>query len=346
MRNWKRDRQKSRFALFAHLKNNAADDATGGKVIETRIYRIERAALHVGQLDPALLDHVDEFSEVCSIAHFGAANPIGTVVKIIDNTGSNIVFDRFSGVPEGGLLYQGNTGWRIAYAGGDGNDVTLTAVTVALAPQSVVATPDDRQISLAFTPPADNGTGAITGYSAQCVPGNFTGSAAASSVVVTGLTKGVSYGCTVRAVNAVGAGAESAPVSAVPRGPASAPMQVVASAGVAQFSVSFSAPADNGGSPVSGYQLLCQPGNLAASGAAPPLGFNGLINGQPYACALSAVTAAGAGGAAPFQVTPRTVPNAPTNLTATPYNTMARFDFVAPAFDGGANIMARSTCAR
>jgi len=299
------------------------------------------ATLHLA-IDGANRDQVRAANVNLAVAtlvvDFGAANPIGTVVKIIDNTGGNIVFDRFSGLPEGGLLYQGNTGWRISYSGGDGNDVTLTAIAVALAPQSMVATPGDRQISLAFTPPADNGTGAITGYSAQCVPGNFTGSAAASPVVVTGLTNGASYGCTVRAVNAVGAGAESATVSAVPRGPASAPTLVAASAGVAQFSVSFSAPADNGGSPVSGYQLLCQPGNLAASGAASPLGFTGLTNGQSYACALSAVTAAGAGGAAPFQVTPRTVPDAPTNLTATPYNTKARFDFLAPAFDGGANI--------
>lgn len=268
----------------------------------------------------------------------GVANAPGTVVRIVDNTGGGAVLDRFAGLPEGAVVVQGDIGWRITYAGGDGNDVALTAIAIPLAPQAVVATPGDRQVSLAFAPPADNGTGTITGYGARCMPGNFTGSASASPVVVDGLSNGVSYDCTVHATDANGPGMESATVTAIPRGPAAAPTQVVASAGVAQFSVAFAAPDDDGGTPVSGYQLLCQPGNLATSGTASPLGFGALVNGQPYACALSAVTAAGAGLAAQFTVTPRTVPDAPTGLVATPYNTQARFDFAAPAFDGGAAI--------
>lgn len=293
-------------------------------------------------LDGANRDQVRAASVNLALAtlvlDFGAANPLGTVVKIVDNTGGSPVSDRFAGLPDGAIVVDGNTGWRIAYAGGDGNDVTLTAIAIALAPQSVVATPGDRQVSLAFAPPADNGTGAIVGYEARCVPGNFFGAATSSPVVVNGLANGTSYDCTVHAVNATGPGADSAPVTTIPRGPASAPTQVVATAGVAQFSVAFSAPADNGGTAISGYQLLCQPGNLSTSGVASPLGFGALGNGQPYACALSAVTAAGAGLAAQFTVTPRTVPDAPAGLVATPYNTKARFDFVAPAFDGGAAI--------
>jgi hypothetical protein len=63
-----------------------------------------------------------------------------------------------------------------------------------------------------------------------------------------------------------------------------------------------------------------------------------LVNGTVYTCGLAALTEFGVGDVAAFSITPRTVPNAPTGLVATPYNASARFDFVAPAFDGGAPI--------
>lgn len=85
------------------------------------------------------------------------------------------------------------------------------------------------------------------------------------------------------------------------------------------------------GSPVSRAPLTTQ-------GSGSPLGFSGLVNGTPYSCGLAALTGYGIGAIAAFSVTPRTVPNAPTALVATPYNASARFDFSAPAFDGGAAI--------
>src|SRR5207248_5060697 len=52
----------------------------------------------------------------------------GDQYKIIDNQGSHAVSGNFVGLPEGTTFYTGN-GYpmRISYAGGDGNDVVLTA---------------------------------------------------------------------------------------------------------------------------------------------------------------------------------------------------------------------------
>lgn len=269
---------------------------------------------------------------------FAAANAIGTQITLIDITGGGAAVSPFVGLPEGALIYQGDIGWRISYVGGNGNDVTLTATAAPLAPQSITATPGDQQITLGFVPPAANAAGPITGYRAQCAPSALIVEAPTSPIIVSGLTNGVAYTCTLRTLTATTASAQSAPLIATPLGPASMPLQLVPTAGVAQFSVGFSPPLSNGGTPISGYRLTCQPGDLLTQGAGSPLGFSGLVNGAAYSCGLAAVTEFGNGAVAAFSITPRTVPNAPTGLAATPYNASARFDFTAPAFDGGANI--------
>lgn len=53
----------------------------------------------------------------------------GQVFRLIDNQGTNPVIGTFTGLPEGAGLSAGGHRFVISYAGGDGNDVTLTAVT-------------------------------------------------------------------------------------------------------------------------------------------------------------------------------------------------------------------------
>jgi len=74
------------------------------------------------------------------------------------------------------------------------------------------------QIRVTFTAGADNGS-TTTSYTATCVSsdggvaGSMTGPA--SPLIVTGLTGGKSYTCTVKGTNARGAGLSSAPSGAV-----------------------------------------------------------------------------------------------------------------------------------
>lgn len=59
-----------------------------------------------------------------------AFNPTpGQVFTIIGNDASDPVTGRFGGLPQGGMVNLGGTQFRISYAGGDGNDVTLTALS-------------------------------------------------------------------------------------------------------------------------------------------------------------------------------------------------------------------------
>ncbi|HEV8431800.1 MAG TPA: Ig-like domain-containing protein [Thermoanaerobaculia bacterium] len=55
--------------------------------------------------------------------------PVGTPITIISNDGSDPVVGTFTGLPEGGTLTVNGTVFTISYHGGDGNDVTLTAVS-------------------------------------------------------------------------------------------------------------------------------------------------------------------------------------------------------------------------
>ncbi len=83
------------------------------------------------------------------------------------------------------------------------------------APTNPVATAGNGQASVAFTPPASNGGGNITGYTVTSSPGNFAATGAGSPLVVTGLTNLTSYTFTVVATNAAGNSVASAASAAV-----------------------------------------------------------------------------------------------------------------------------------
>ena len=62
----------------------------------------------------------------------------------------------------------------------------------------------------------------------------------------------------------------------------SPPTNVVASAGTAQASVSFTAPTATGGFPITSFTVTSTPGNISASGGSSPLQVTGLTTGTAY----------------------------------------------------------------
>ena len=170
-----------------------------------------------------------------------------------------------------------------------------------------------------------------------------------NSYTMTGLTNGQSYKVYVRLVNAMGAGPWSAasgpftPQAPAPPGPAErnpgAPTQVSAVPGNASLAVSWMAPTDGGSSPISGYTVTGTPGNAGCSTSTLACTITGLTNGVRYTLTVKARNAAGWGPeSSAIQAVPRTVPGAPTGLSATEVTSGVSIRWQAPAFDGGSPV--------
>ncbi|KQX27779.1 hypothetical protein ASD01_22030 [Ensifer sp. Root423] len=74
-----------------------------------------------------------------------------------------------------------------------------------------------------------------------------------------------------------------------------APSGVVATAGNASAEVSFVAPVNTGGAPITGYTVTASPGGLTETGPASPLTVVGLTNGASYTFTVTAANSSGPG---------------------------------------------------
>lgn len=216
-----------------------------------------------------------------------------------------------------------------------------TAYGAPGAPATVSAVAGKAAATVSFSIPAANGS-TITGYRVNCTPTCTPVTGAASPISVTGLTNGTSYTFTVTAIYAGGDGTPSAPSNAVtPADVPGAPTTLVARAGDTTATVSFAAPASDGGSPITLYRVRTG-GVVVASAMASPITVTGLTNGQRYYFTVQAVNVVGGGplSAVSNAVTPApaTVPGAPTGVTAAAGNTSATVSFTAPVSNGGSVI--------
>ncbi len=171
---------------------------------------------------------------------------------------------------------------------------------------NVTATSDPGSATLTWTAPAEGGpvtSYTITPYigSEAQTPTVLTGSPPAITATVRGLTNGTRYTFTVQAANANGAGAVSSPSNPiVPTPPTvtSQPLNVVASAATHQALVSWSPPANEGGSLITAYTVTPYLGSNPQTPIEVPESTNsvivkGLTNGSNYTFAVTATNAVG-----------------------------------------------------
>ena len=205
------------------------------------------------------------------------------------------------------VRFYGNGGNDLIFA--DSQCRQLTAAPPATVPGAVTspsATAGDSQATVAWTAPADYGGSSITGYRVTPYIGataqaTITFDSTATTQSITGLTNGTQYTFEVAAINLVGPGPSSGPSNAVtPIGVPGAPTIGAATKGNGQATVSWAAPAGDGGSPITGYVVIPYVNEVAqpsrrfdTTDTAQTI--NGLSNGTSYTFKVAAVNAAGDG---------------------------------------------------
>jgi hypothetical protein len=109
----------------------------------------------------------------------------------------------------------------------------------------------------------------------------------------TGLVNGTTYYFVIKAMNPGGDSPASIEVNATPNTVPGVPTNAIASAGNGQATITFTAPTDNGGSPIAGYVVTSVPGNVTATGTGTTITVNGLTNGTTYSFIIKAINAVG-----------------------------------------------------
>jgi hypothetical protein len=224
--------------------------------------------------------------------------------------------------------------------------------TVPGVPANVSATTGNAAgtATISWTAPVSGGR-SILGYRISAYLGSGTTPVATAypganptSYTMTGLTAGVSYTFSVTAVNALGWGAESARSASISIFTApGAPTSVQAVVDTTSVTVSWYAPASNGGSSITGYVVTASTGNAdetftaSTPGWALSTALTQLIAGKTYTVTVKAVNAIGTGPASlpASPVTLPTVPAAPANLSVAPSGSTLQVTWLAPAFNGG-----------
>ena len=222
------------------------------------------------------------------------------------------------------------------------------------APTDVRVSPGDGFLAMSWAAPSFDGGSPVTGYvigykESSADDDAWSETALAADVLshtLDSLTNGTAYDLRVAAVNTAGTGTW-ATLTGIPHTVPDAPQDLTATPGDGSLALAWTAPASDGGSPVTGYVISVADPLVGASAevrvAAGVLSypFVGLANETTYDVSVAATNAAGTGtwttlAAAPA-ATP-TVPGAPQDLTVTPGDGSLALAWAAPASDGGSPV--------
>ena len=223
----------------------------------------------------------------------------------------------------------------------------VTPATTPAAPTGLTVMPGDTTAAVTFTP-GDDGGDAVIRYEVSTDNGTNWATLGGSGTV-TGLTNGTPYAIKVRAVNGVGAGTASGGQTVTPAPTAAGPPTGLnVTAGNASLGLSFQPPADDGGTPVTGYQVSVDDGanwhvlpTQSGSGATRIATVTGLVNASTYLVRVRAVNDAGSSEpSGSVSGTPvADLPGVPAGLVAGSGNASIAVTLVPPLDDGGGAIL-------
>ena len=236
--------------------------------------------------------------------------------------------------------------YQLTEIGTMGEVISATPSDVPDAPTGLTVTPGVGTLTLNWQAPAEDGGAEITEY--EIWRGSSPSTLAFLTAVPSAMLEygdgtlgnGATYFYAVRAVNQAGAGAASATVGNTTFRLPGVPTNLVTQFGDGNLTVTWSAPADDGGTPVTGYEIMVLLGGVD-SHYYPAAGDRawlviGLLNGEAYEINIRAINAAGEGNwsSSVFE-TPATAPGAPGDLTAVPGQGTVSLSWQIPAEDGG-----------
>lgn len=210
------------------------------------------------------------------------------------------------------------------------------------APTNLQVTPaaNGQSAAVTWSPPSSDGGSAVTGYTVSRTGGTPVDLGVAGNHTWTGLTPGTTYLFSVAAKNVIGTGPTASHSVTMPASP-SAPAELVVTpaANGQSATVTWSPPASDGGSAVTGYTLTRTGGTPADLGVVGSHTWTGLTPGSAYTFMVTAKNAVGPGAQASASASMPTTPGAPAIGTAKSGKPggkkTAKISWSAPADTGG-----------
>ena len=243
--------------------------------------------------------------------------------------------------------------FRLAFqtAAGNGDWSYTSGVTpngVPGMPGAINVTVGSEQATLTWTASDPNGspiTDSIIQY--QAAGGAWgqldDGVGIGTTFTVGGLVNGTSYSFRVAARNSNGDSVPRQSSSVTIVGPAGAPTGLSVATASRQATLTWTAPASNGGSAIQNYTVgYTRSGQAEVTTvvAGTPATISSLLNGQTYSFRVRANTGFGAGNWSDVSTVAITgVPDVPTGLSATPASGQATIAWTPPVDNGGSAII-------
>ncbi|HEX5754589.1 MAG TPA: FG-GAP-like repeat-containing protein [Archangium sp.] len=211
---------------------------------------------------------------------------------------------------------------RALNAVGEGPDSpaspAVVPATVPSAPTRVEATADIRQATITWSAPASTGGLSVQSYVVTASPGGASREvdADAHGVTFSGLENGTAYTFTVVARNEVGEGPGLPSASVHTPGVPSQPGAVSVTTGARSATVTWEAPAEDGGRPLTGYVVESSPSGarITVDASTRSATFTGLTSTRVHSFSVSATNAVGPGATASPPAAVRPLP-APVEVT-------------------------------
>ena len=240
-------------------------------------------------------------------------------------TGCAISGGNLSASTSGTCLVTATKAADSSYTAVSSSQTTVTLIGRPGVPTINAITATDDGISIAFTAPASTGGSPITNYFYSLDDGQtyvgFSPAQTTSPLLVNGLVGGTAYDVKIRAANVVGEGTASTKTAITYLAKPGAPTIGSITPGNQELSITFTAPASDGGASITNYMYSLDNGvtfvSFSPAQTTSPLRITNLIAGTSYSIKILATNSVGQGTSSTTVVGSTIAPPAATPIAPT-----------------------------